>query len=49
MCRALLKEDDKIPNVIFIMLNNTKDVIWVEKALQRFDSSKINYIKEEEL
>ncbi len=49
VCRALLKEDGKIPNVIFIMLNNTKDVVWVEKALQRFDSSKINYIKEEEL
>ena len=49
LSRSLLKQTNYKANVWIICLLNTKDVDWVNKALQDFDSKKINYINSKNL
>jgi superfamily II DNA or RNA helicase len=44
ICRALLKEEDKIPIIWIIKLLETQDEKWVQSALSNFDPTKIKYI-----
>jgi superfamily II DNA or RNA helicase len=45
ICRALLKQEGKVPTIWIIELLDTQDTKWVESALSNFDNTKIKRIK----
>lgn len=43
ICRALLKEKDKVAQIYLVYLKDTQDEEWLKSTLTSFDESKINY------
>lgn len=49
ICRALLKQPDYKATIWILCLKGTEDESWIKSTLSKFDSSKVNFVKYEDL